>query len=516
MSVYPDTPGQSETGHSGFPLSRRQVESAASWLLGGPSGLPCMNHHPAPSLPEVRRFLPWVVAVALFMQQLDSTIVNTAIPTMAASLNVPSLSLKAVVTSYTIGLAVFIPLSGWLADRFGTRRIFGLAVLIFTLGSLLCGLSANLPMLIASRVLQGMGAAIMMPVGRLALLLTFPKAEMIRVMNFVVIPALLGPLLGPLMGGVIVHWLPWRMIFLLNLPVGAAGLYLVHRFMPDHRNAAADPLDWRGFVWFGGGIALLSYVLEIFGETDLSSVSVAGLLGLAVALLAGYVRHDHHFPAPLLPLSLFRIRTFEISVVGGFVTRLGISGMPFLLPLLYQLGLGYAPWQAGLLTMPQALAAIGMKTMTKPILARFGHRRVLTVNTACIGVMILVFATVGPTTPVAVIVLLSLLQGGFSALQFTSMNSLAYADTSDAQASDASTLASTAQQLAISFGVAIASLITSAFLGEVDRTNAALLVPALHRCFLTVGVLTLLSSLTFLALRPEDGSSVSQHRAEEE
>jgi hypothetical protein len=286
--------------------------------------------------------------------------------------------------------------------------------------------------------------------------------------------------------------------------------------MPDHRNATADPLDWRGFVWFGGGIALLSYVLEIFGETDLSSVSVAGLLGLAVALLAGYIRHDHHFAAPLLPLSLFRIRTFQVSVVGGFVTRLGISGMPFLLPLLYQLGLGYAPWQAGLLTMPQALAAIGMKTMTKPILARFGHRRVLTVNTACIGVMILVFATVGPTTPVAVIVLLSLLQGSFSALQFTSMNSLAYADTSDAQASDASTLASTAQQLAISFGVAIASLITSAFLGDVDRSNAALLVPALHRCFLTVGVLTLLSSLTFLTLRPEDGSSVSLHRAGQE
>ncbi len=472
----------------------------------------------APSREQIERFLPWVVAVALFMQQLDATIVNTAVPTMAASLKVASLSLKSVVTSYTIGLAVFIPLSGWVADRFGTRRVFGLAVFLFTLGSLCCGLSLNLPMLIASRVLQGAGAAIMLPVGRLSLLLTFPKSEMLRVMNFVIVPALLGPLLGPFMGGVIVHWMPWRMIFLLNLPFGALGLYLVHRFMPDHRDAKAGPFDKRGFLLFGSGVALLSYVLEIFGRNGLPLTASTGLMLASFALLVGYGWHAQRRRDPLLPLNLFGIRTFRISVVGGFVTRLGISGMPFLLPLLYQVGLGYAPWQAGLLTMPQAGAAIGMKLITPAILSRLGHRAVLLLNTVLIGTMIMVFAMVRPGTPVWVILLLSLLQGSFSALQFTSMNSLAYADTTDAQASDASTTASTAQQLSISFGVAGASLVTGWFLGGINQSDSAQLITALHHTFLTLGIVTIFTALTFLGLRPNDGNNVSNRvaiRAEE-
>ncbi|HEX5219978.1 MAG TPA: DHA2 family efflux MFS transporter permease subunit, partial [Verrucomicrobiae bacterium] len=435
--------------------------------------------HP-PTREQVERFLPWIVAVALFMQQLDSTIVNTAIPTMAASLKVASLSLKSVVTSYTLGLAVFIPLSGWVADRFGTRRVFGVAVLLFTLGSLLCGLSLNLPMLIASRVLQGAGAAIMLPVGRLALLLTFPKSEMLRVMNFVIIPALLGPLLGPFMGGFIVHWLPWRMIFLLNLPFGALGLYLVHRFMPEHRDEQVGSFDKLGFLLFGSGVALFSYVLEIFGQHSLPTNAIVILFLLASLLLAGYGWHAQTRKDPLLPLNLFGIRTFRISVVGGFVTRLGVSGMPFLLPLLYQVGLGYAPWQAGLLTMPQAGAAIGVKLITPKLLATFGHRAVLLVNTALIGVMVMVFTQVRPGTPVWAILLVSLFQGCFSAVQFTTMNSLAYADTSDAQASDASTIASTAQQLSISIGVACASLVARWFLGGIQPSGSIEFVTALH------------------------------------
>jgi len=479
-----------------------------------------VRHPPrsAPSKEEVERYLPWIVAVALFMQQLDSTIVNTAIPTMAASLDVASLSLKSVVTSYTIGLAVFIPLSGWLADRFGTRRVFGLAVFLFTLGSLCCGLSLNLPMLIASRVLQGAGAAIMLPVGRLALLLAFPKSEILRVMNFVIIPALLGPLLGPFMGGVIVHWMPWRMIFLLNLPFGALGLYLVHRYMTDHRDAHVGRFDRLGFLLFGSGVALFSYVLEIFGQHGLPWETVAGLMALSLVLLMGYGWHAQQRKDPLLPLNLFLIRTFRVSVVGGFATRLGISGMPFLLPLLYQIGLGYAPWQAGLLTMPQAAAAIGMKLLTPKILARAGHRTVLLTNTVLIGMMIMVFSLVRPGTPVWVILLLSLMQGSFSALQFTSMNSLAYADTTDAQASDASTIASTGQQLSISIGVACASLVTGWFLGGINYTASAEFVGALHHAFLTLGIVTILSALTFIKLRPDDGNNVSNRvmaRAEE-
>jgi len=471
-----------------------------------------------PTHEQVERYLPWIVAVALFMQQLDATIVNTAVPTMAASLQVASLSLKSVVTSYTIGLAVFIPLSGWVADRFGTRKVFGIAVFMFTLGSLCCGLSLNLPMLIASRVLQGAGAAIMLPVGRLALLLAFPKSEMLRVMNFVIIPALLGPLLGPLMGGLIVHWMPWRMIFLLNLPFGALGLYLVHRFMPDHKDANVGPFDKLGFLLFGSGVALFSYVLEIFGQHRLSWQEITGLMAGALALLAGYGWHAQARKEPLLSLNLFGIRTFRISVVGGFVTRLGIAGMPFLLPLLYQIGLGYAPWQAGLLTMPQAAAAIGMKLITAPILSRFGHRVVLLTNTVLIGTMILTFSLVGPGTPVWVILIFSLLQGSFSALQFTSMNTLSYADTTDAQASDASTTASTAQQLSISIGVACASLVTGWFLGNVSQSDSAQLIPALHHAFLTLGIVTILSALVFLGLRSTDGDTVSNRihiRAEE-
>jgi EmrB/QacA subfamily drug resistance transporter len=466
-----------------------------------------------PALAAVRRYLPWTVAVALFMQQLDATIVNTAVPTMAASLHVASLSLKSVVTSYTIGLAVFIPLSGWVADRFGTRRVFGLAVFLFSLGSLCCGLSLNLPMLIASRVLQGAGAAIMLPVGRLSLLLTFPKSEMLRVMNFVIIPALMGPLLGPFMGGVIVHWMPWRMIFLLNLPFGVLGLYLVHRYMPNHQDRQAGVFDMRGFLLFASGVALFSYVLEIFGEHSQPPLVTVALLAGSLLLLGGYGWHAARHEHPLLPLGIFRLRTFRVSVLGGFATRLGIAGMPFLLPLLYQLGLGYPAWQAGLLTMPQAGAAIIMKLFTPGILSRWGYRAVLLVNTALIGGTIMVFSWVGPGTPVWAILGLSFLQGSFSALQFTSMNSLAYADTADAQASDATTIASTAQQMSISFGVAAASLVTGWFLHGVSQTVPAGLIAALHHAFLALGALTILSTVTFLSLRPNDGNRVSNHHA---
>ncbi|MCX6950997.1 MAG: MFS transporter, partial [Verrucomicrobia bacterium] len=331
--------------------------------------------------PEIRRYLPWLVAVALFMENLDATIVNTAVPTMATNLSVAPLSLKGVLTAYTLSLAVFIPISGWMADRFGTKRVFALAIGLFLAGSLFCGLATSVPLLVVARILQGMGGAMMTPVGRLALVRSFPRSEMLTTMNYVIIPALIGPLLGPFVGGLIVHWLHWRVIFFLNLPFALAGLWLVQRYMPDFRDADAPPLDRVGFLLFGTGIALLSYVLEVFGEHSMRLTDIGFMLAGAIALLAVYGWHAQRTAAPVLALSLFRVRTFRISVVGGFVTRLGIGGMPFLLPLLYQIGLGYAPWQAGLLTMPQAVAAIGMKVASKPLLARFGHRTVLMCNT---------------------------------------------------------------------------------------------------------------------------------------
>ncbi len=458
---------------------------------------------------ETQRFLPWLVAVALFMENLDATIVNTAVPVMAESLKVVPLALKAVLTSYTLSLAVFIPVSGWMADRFGTKRVFLYAVWVFAVGSLCCGLAANVPMLVASRILQGIGGAMMTPVARIALVRTFPRSELLRTMNYVIIPALIGPMLGPFVGGVIVHWLHWRMIFFVNLPFAAAGIWMVHRYMPDFRDDLLPPLDRVGFLLFGAGIALLSYVLEVFGEHNLPAGHLSLLLAAVVVLLGAYGWHAQRTPSPVLVLALFRIRTFRLSVIGGFVTRLGVGGMPFLLPLLYQLGLGYAPWQAGLLTMPTAAAAMLMKLSSRPLLARFGHRTILITNTLLIGAVLTLFTWIGPGAPVWAILALSFCQGFFMSLQFTSMNSLTYADVSDQDASKASSIASTGQQMSLSFGVASASLVAGWFLRGLNQNNPAEIVPALHHAFIVMGLLTMVSSLTFWGLRGNDGNNVS-------
>ena len=458
----------------------------------------------------VKRYLPWVVATALFMEQLDSTIINTAVPAMAASFNVAPLSLKAVVASYILSLAVCIPVSGWMADRFGTRRVFGSAVIVFTLSSLLCGLSLNVPMLVAARILQGIGAAMMMPVGRLTIIRTFPKAELLNAMNFVIIPALIGPLLGPTIGGLIVHWVSWRVIFFINIPVGLLALLLIHLHMPDYHGSERRPLDVVGLVLFGTGTALLSWLLEVFGEHTIGLLPAAILLLVSLGLLAAYGWHAQQINYPLLRLALFRIRTFRISVAGGFITRLGIGGLPFLLPLLYQLGLGLPAWQSGMLMMPAAAAAMGMKLISVPLLRRFGYKKVLTVNTLLIGVTISLFSGISHETPIILIVCLGLAQGFFNSLQFSSMNSMAYADVNEAESSMASTLTSSFQQMSMSFGLAFGSLIAAWFLGDLPQTDHAAITHALHYAFLTMGALTLISSLSFWSLRATDGESVSK------
>jgi MFS family permease len=353
----------------------------------------------------------------------------------------------------------------------------------------------------------------MTPVGRTALVRSFPRSEMINAMNFVVIPALIGPLLGPFLGGVIVHWLHWRIIFLINLPFAAVGLWLARRHMPDFNDPDTPPLDTIGFLLFGSGVALFSYVLEIFGEHTLPYWVSGSLLGVSAVLLAFYGWHSRHIAEPVLAMWLLRTRTFAVSVLGGFVTRLGIGGMPFLLPLLYQIGLGYLPWQAGLLTMPQAIVAIGMKVASRPLLARFGHRSILIFNTVIIGITITMFTLIGPGTPIWVILLISFTQGFFSSLQFTSMNTLTFADVSDTNASKASSISSTAQQMSLSFGVAFAALLAAWFLRGVDQTNPTQAIPALHHAFLAMGAITVVSSLTFWNLKPQDGDNVSGHGA---
>jgi EmrB/QacA subfamily drug resistance transporter len=466
------------------------------------------------SLPPVladssKRLLPWLIAVAFFMESLDTTILNTAVPAIAAALHVAPLSMKSVLASYTLSLAVFIPISGWMADRFGTRLVFTSAIGIFTLGSFLCGISSNIHALVACRILQGCGGSMMVPVGRLTIVRTFAKSELIRAMSFVAIPGLIGPMLGPIAGGLIVGYLHWRLIFFVNIPIGLAGLCLVYFHLPDYREEHTDPLDVAGLILFGSGIGLLSYVLEVFGEHTLNAVEILGLLAISIVLLAGYGFHANRAAHPMLRLALFRIRTFRAAVSGSFVTRLGIGGIPFLFPLLYQVGMGFTPIQSGLLMMPQAIAAISLKLAMPPILARFGYRAVLVSNTLIIGLQIVLFASIGTGSRVWLIVVEVFCYGFCTSLQYTSMNTLVYADVSEEQASGASSIASTAQQLAISFGVASASLVTAFFIPDRHSSSAPLFIHGIHRAFLVLGGMTIVSTLVFRELKKGDGDAVS-------
>ena len=463
--------------------------------------------------PSVKRWLPWLVAVALFMENLDATIVNTAVPTIATSLGVVPLSLKAVMASYTLSLAVFIPTSGWMADRYGTRRVFIAAIVVFLLGSIGCGLAMNLPLLVAARIVQGIGGAMMTPVARLSLVRTFPRAEMLSAMNYVTIPALMGPLFGPSLGGLIVHFSHWRAIFFVNVPIALLGLWLARGHMPDYREHEVPKLDWRGFFLFGSGVAMLSYLLEVFGEHTLGAIWIAALAIGSAVLLTLYFFHARRVAHPLLALRLLEVRTFRTSVIGGFVTRLGFGGMPFLLPLLYQIGLGYPAWQAGLLTVPTAIAAILTKPIARRVLERVGYRAVLVGNTILLGAAIATFALVGASTPVIAILALSFAQGTFSSLQFTSINTLVFADVTDRDASKGSSISSTAQQMSLSFGVAFASLVAEVFLRHVDQHDPTQVIPALHHAFLAMGVLTIASTVVFRGLKRDDGDNVSRHRS---
>ncbi len=455
--------------------------------------------------------LPWLVAVAFFMEALDTTVLNTALPQMARALAVRPLSMKSVLSSYTLAVAVFIPLSSWVADRFGTRRTFLSAIGVFTLGSALCGLSQGIHTLVLFRVLQGCGGAMMVPVGRLTLVRAEPKDRLIQAMSFVAIPTLVGPMLGPVLGGFFVTYLSWRAIFYLNVPIGLVGMVWVHRALPDFRTDKVPPLDVVGLILFGAGIALLSYVLEVFGETGLSGREAAGMLGISGVLLAGYALHARSEAHPLLDLALLRLRTFRSSTLGNLVTRLGAGGLPFLLPMLYQVALGYSPVEAGLLMVPQSLCAFAFKMTQPPLLRAFGYRRVLLANTVFIGGSIALFAVAGPGTPLAVLVALSSVFGYCSSLQYTSMNTLVYADVPPEGVGMASTILSSVQQLAISFGVAGAGLLAVLFIPGRTRATRPELLHGLHMAFLALGALTVASAFVFRELEEKDGENLSLH-----
>ncbi len=446
------------------------------------------------------------------MESLDTTILNTAVPAIAKALAVAPLSMKSVLASYTLSLAVFIPISGWMADRFGTRRVFSSAIGLFTLGSVLCGISSNIHVLVACRILQGCGGAMMVPVGRLTMVRTFAKSELIRAMSFVAIPGLIGPMLGPLVGGLIVGYFHWRVIFFVNLPIGLLGLYLVYRHLPDYREEHTHPLDVVGLVLFGSGIALLSYVLEVFGEHPSSGLAILGLLALSLLLLAGYGLHAAAAPFPLLRLALFRFRTFRAAVSGSFFTRFGIGGIPFLFPLLYQVGLGFTPIQSGLLMMPQAVAAMSLKIddagdsgpLRLPPRLDFQHRHPRPAHSAVChhrrGHARLAHRGAGLHLWILHLPAIS------------SMNTLVYADVTEEDASSASTIASTMQQMAISFGVASASLATALFIPDRFHSNAPEMIHGIHQAFLVLGGWTILSTFIFRDLKPGDGAAVTQQK----
>jgi len=397
-----------------------------------------------------KRLLPWVVAIAFFMQTLDGTILNTALPTMAKDFGESPLRMQSIVIAYLLTVALFIPASGWLADRFGTRRVFIAAIVLFSLGSLLCALSPSLPWLTAARVVQGIGGALLLPVGRLTILRAFPRSELLKVLAFVTIPGLIGPLVGPPLGGWLVEVATWHWVFLINLPVGLLGVFAAVRYMPDLRGAVSQKFDWPGFVLFSLGLVAVTLGLQGLGEHAINApVSIVLVIG-GLAAMAAYWVHAGRAEKPLFSLTLFQIPTFSIGILGNLFARLGSGAMPFLTPLFLQVGLGYSPSAAGLTMVPIVLGAMMIKFVAERVIDRFGYRRVLVTNTLLLGAFIAGFALVDRSTPhVAILVYLALF-GICNSMQFTAMNTLTLGSLDDARASGGNSLLSVVMQLSMS------------------------------------------------------------------
>jgi EmrB/QacA subfamily drug resistance transporter len=449
---------------------------------------------------------PLIIATALFMEQLDGTVLATALPAMAADLHEDPVALKLALTSYLLSLAVFIPLSGWAADRFGARRVFRAAIVVFTFGSILCGLSNSLGAIVVFRIVQGLGGAMMTPVGRLVLLRTSPRQDLVRAMAYLTIPALIGPMIGPPVGGFIATYFNWRYIFWVNVPIGALGVALVTRFIPDLREEWTPPLDVVGAILSGVGLSCLVFGFTIAGRGFVPTPVVALIVALGAAALFAYVRHAKRAPYPIVDLDLLHIPTFRAAVFGGFLFRIGLGATPFLLPLLLQVGFGLSAYEAGLLTFVSAIGAIAMKTTAQPILRIFGFRRVLVVNALICAGFLALCATFSAATPHLLIMGALLVGGFFRSLEFTALNALAYADVDQDAMSRATSFASVAQQLSLSTGVAIgaAALETARTLRGGGALQAADFAPA----FLVVAAISAIAVTQFLRLAPNAGAEL--------
>jgi len=453
------------------------------------------------------RIVPLIIAVALFMENMDSTVISTSLPAIAADIGTNPLALKLAVTSYLLSLAIFIPASGWTADRFGARTVFGAAIAVFVLGSIGCALSSSLTDFVVARIVQGMGGAMMTPVGRLVLVRTISKRELVGAMVWVTTPALVGPVLGPPIGGFITTYATWHWIFIINVPIGVLGILLAIRYIPDVRAEDDARFDIVGMALAGLGIGGMAFGLSVLGLNFLPWAVVAGLVFGGACFFAAYLVHARRVNNPALDLSLFRIPTFFASVCGGFIFRLGLGALPFLLPLMLQVGFGMTPFQSGMITFATALGAMGMKWATANILRRFGFRNILVFNSIISAAFLAVCAAFTAATPVWVMMFLLFLGGFFRSLQFTSVNTIAYADVEPRRVARATALVSVAQQLAVSSGVAVGALaveLTVHFKGN-NTLQAADFPPA----FLVVAAISALSILIFVRLPPEAGAEMA-------
>lgn len=446
-----------------------------------------------------KKYLPYVLAVALFMQILDATILNTSLPQMAQALGESPLKMQWAVISYALTLAIFIPISGFLADKYGTRRIFLTAIIIFCIGSLLCAASTNLNFLIASRIVQGIGGAMMTPVARLILVKSYPRNQLLTVMNFAVIPALIAPLVGPLLGGYIVQYASWHWIFLINVPMGIAGFIMAKKLVPALFEDTKR-LDWRGFALFAAAACGFTLAVEFGSQVGRGCYGLLLAL-IASLLLAAYVWHAKSRPTPLFPLSLFNIRTFRIGITGNLFTRLGISAVPFLLPLLLQVVFEYSPSQAGWLLAPIAVGAIGVKPFVSKLIQRYSYRNVLVYNTTILGLLIIVLAQFSDASQWLWFIPVLTLMGACNSLQFSAMNTITIGDLQGTQTSSGNSLMAVNQQLAISFGIAFGAALLNLLR---ERLQLDMLM-AFQSTYWVLGILTILSGLYFLRLKPEDG-----------
>jgi EmrB/QacA subfamily drug resistance transporter len=462
--------------------------------------------------PPSDRIVPLIVATALFMENMDSTVIATSLPAIAQALGTNPLALKLAVTSYLLSLAICIPASGWTADRFGTRNVFRAAIGVFVLGSIGCAASHSLEEFVLARIVQGAGGAMMTPVGRLIMVRSIDKRRLVNAMSLVTIPALIGPICGPPLGGFITTYASWHWIFLINVPIGFVGIAMASRFIPNIRIEHPDPFDFVGFVLAGGAIAGLAFGLSAMGLEFLPTSVVASLLcGGAISALA-YLIHARRTPAPILDLNLFRLPTFRASIFGGFLFRLGIGALPFLLPLLLQIGFHLTPFESGLITFTTALGSMFMKAAVASVLHRFGYRNVLLYNALISSVFLTACASFVQGMPFAAMVAILLSGGFFRSLQFTAINTIAYAEIEPAKMSRATAMVAAAQQLSLSTGVAIGALVVELMLRL--RHSTTMGINDFPPAFLFVGLLSASAVFIFMRLPHDAGAELAGRKPE--